>query len=118
MQARPDSATVHSNIVLAMYLDPAQNSRTIVEEQQRWNERFGRPAERMSRPDDRDRNPERRLRIGYVSPDFRDHVVGRNLIPLFRRHDSEQFEILCYSEARKTDGLTALISVNVATRMA
>ena len=51
-------------------------------------------------------NPERRLRIGYVSPDFRDHVVGRNLIPLFRRHDRRDFEIFCYSGVTKPDKLT------------
>ncbi|HEY3900886.1 MAG TPA: tetratricopeptide repeat protein [Chthoniobacter sp.] len=108
LQSDPDNARVHSNIILAMYLDHAQNSRTIAEEQQRWNARFGRPAERLPPPSDRDRNPERRLRIGYVSPDFRDHVVGRNLVPLFREHDSEQFEILCYSEAQRSDNLTTL----------
>ena len=107
LQFKPDSAKVHSNVILALYLDPAQDSRTIGEEQQRWNERFGRPAERTPLPHDWDRNPARRLRIGYVSPDFRDHVVGRNLVPLFREHEGEQFEILCYSETRRTDGLTA-----------
>ena len=48
----------------------------------------------------------RRLRIGYVSPDFRDHVVGRNMLPLFRHHDHEQFEITVYSLSAKTDALT------------
>jgi predicted O-linked N-acetylglucosamine transferase (SPINDLY family) len=107
LRIKPDDSRVHSNLILTMYLDPAQNRRTIDEEQQRWNDRFGRPAGRTPPPHDRDRNPDRRLRIGYVSPDFRDHVVGRNLLPLFRCHDDEQFEILCYSEARRSDGLTA-----------
>jgi predicted O-linked N-acetylglucosamine transferase (SPINDLY family) len=107
LQLKPDSAKIHSNVVLALYLDPTQNSRTIAEEQQRWNERFGRPAGRISVAENHDRNPERRLRIGYVSPDLRDHVVGRNLLPLFREHDGEQFEILCYSETRRPDALTA-----------
>ena len=35
------------------------------------------------------RNPGRRLRIGYISPDFCDHVVGRNLLPLLANHDPE-----------------------------
>jgi predicted O-linked N-acetylglucosamine transferase (SPINDLY family) len=107
LQIKPDDSRVHSNLIMTMYLDPAQSARTIAGEQQHWNERFGRPAKRLPPLHDHDRNPDRRLRIGYVSPDFRDHVVGRNLVPLFRWHDSEQFEILYYSQARRTDGLTA-----------
>ena len=57
-------------------------------------------------PHANDRNPERRLRIGYVSPDFRDHVVGRNLLPLFRCHDHRNFEIICYSGGIRPDRLT------------
>jgi len=51
---------------------------------------------------------DRRLRIGYVSPVFLDEVVGRNLIPLFRRHDRRNFEILCYSGVARPDPLTAV----------
>ncbi len=38
-----------------------------------------------------------RLRIGYLSPDFRGHVVGRLIRELFRHHDRGQFEIFAYS---------------------
>ena len=53
-----------------------------------------------------DRSPDRRLKIGYVSPDFRDHVIGRNLVPLFREHDREQFEIFCYADVPRQDKFT------------
>jgi len=46
------------------------------------------------------------LRIGYISPDFHDHVVARNLVPLFQHHDREHFEILCYADGGQTDPLT------------
>jgi predicted O-linked N-acetylglucosamine transferase (SPINDLY family) len=45
----------------------------------------------------------RRLKIGSVSPDLRNHVVGLNLMPLFREHDHQQFEIVCYSDAVRPD---------------
>jgi predicted O-linked N-acetylglucosamine transferase (SPINDLY family) len=47
------------------------------------------------------------LRIGYVSADFRDHVVGRNLRPLFQYHNPESFEIYAYSAVSQPDELTA-----------
>jgi predicted O-linked N-acetylglucosamine transferase (SPINDLY family) len=35
-----------------------------------------------------------------------DHVVGRNLLPLFRHHDREAFEIFCYTATTQSDALT------------
>ncbi|HWA12998.1 MAG TPA: tetratricopeptide repeat protein [Burkholderiales bacterium] len=45
----------------------------------------------------RDLAPERRLRIGYLSPDFREHLNAYLLLPLLRLHDRGQFEVACYS---------------------
>jgi predicted O-linked N-acetylglucosamine transferase (SPINDLY family) len=46
------------------------------------------------------------LRIGYVSPDFRDHAVARNLAPLFDNHDHQNFEIFCYANVPRPDFMT------------
>lgn len=42
------------------------------------------------------RDPDRRLRIGYVSPDFRANVVGHYMQPIFENHDRARFETHCY----------------------
>ncbi|MEZ0224057.1 MAG: tetratricopeptide repeat protein [Alphaproteobacteria bacterium] len=47
------------------------------------------------------RNRER-IRVGYVSPDFRDHSVGQLSMPLYRLHDRTRFEIHCYSLKKDT----------------
>jgi protein O-GlcNAc transferase len=47
------------------------------------------------------------LRIGYVCPYFRSHVVGNALLPPFREHDRSQFEIYCYSDTQHSDEMTA-----------
>jgi len=104
----PGHSSMHSNLLYMLHFHPTPDEEAISEERQRWNRQFAEPLKRFIRPHAHDRDPERRLRIGYVSPDFRDHVVGRNLLPLFRHHDREKFEILCYSGVRKPDGLTAL----------
>jgi len=46
------------------------------------------------------------LRIGYVSPDFRAHVVGANVLPILKRHDHARFLVYCYSNVKRPDALT------------
>ena len=38
-----------------------------------------------------------RIRVGYVSPDFRQHLNAYLTFPIFRLHDREKFEVFCYS---------------------
>ena len=64
------------------------------------------PWRSFIQPHGNDRSALRRLKIGYVSPNFRDHVVGRNLLPLFREHDRRQFEFVCYADVPRHDELT------------
>jgi predicted O-linked N-acetylglucosamine transferase (SPINDLY family) len=54
-------------------------------------------------PHANDRSPDRRLRIGYVSADLRDHVVGKTFLPCFEAHDRSRFELFCYSESKALD---------------
>ncbi|TMH82190.1 MAG: tetratricopeptide repeat protein [Betaproteobacteria bacterium] len=52
------------------------------------------------------RDPERRLRVGYVSGDFYSHPVSLFAIPLFERHDRSTCEVFCYSTGAKADEVT------------
>jgi predicted O-linked N-acetylglucosamine transferase (SPINDLY family) len=107
LDLQPNDAEVHSHLLHTLEYHPNQDERTIPEEQSRWNRQFSAPLQQFARPLTNDRNPERRLRVGYVSPDFREHVVGRNLVPLWEYHDHSQFEILCYSGVERPDDRTA-----------
>jgi predicted O-linked N-acetylglucosamine transferase (SPINDLY family) len=57
-------------------------------------------------PPANDRDPERRLRVGWLSSDLSQHSVGRNLEPLFASRDTTQFEFICYAELEKPDEMT------------
>src|SRR6266702_6428143 len=52
------------------------------------------------------KDPDRRLRIGYVSSDFYAHPVSLFLTPVLERHDRSAYEIHCYSVGYKVDGIT------------
>jgi len=107
LRLNPDDVGAHSNLIYSLHFQPRQGNEAILEEQGRWNRRFSEPAQPFIRPHGNDRSPERRLRIGYVSPYFRNHVVGGNLVHLFQYHDHEAFEIVCYSGVLRPDELTA-----------
>jgi len=53
-----------------------------------------------------DRTPNRRLRIGYVSPDFRHHVCAHFIEPLMSNHDHSKVEVFAYSLVRREDTVT------------
>jgi predicted O-linked N-acetylglucosamine transferase (SPINDLY family) len=53
-----------------------------------------------------DPTPNRRLRIGHVSADFRDHPVARFLEPLIAHRDTAAFEIIAYSSVENPDEVT------------
>jgi len=52
------------------------------------------------------RDSDKKLRIGYVSPDFRDHAVGQALAPVFAQHDRDRFHIILYGEVSRPDHIT------------
>ena len=51
------------------------------------------------------RSTQRKLRIGYISPDFREHAVSYFLPPLLRHFDGEHFMVFCYALGR-SDSVT------------
>jgi len=93
-----------SNLLFAMHFDPSVSPRELRAEHDLWNQRFARPL--FTRTDfTNTRDPDRRLRIGYVSPDFHNHPIALFMLPLLEHHDRNAFEITCYSDAFP-DGIT------------
>ena len=52
------------------------------------------------------RDPKRKLRIGYVSADFRKHAMYGFLTPILKHHDRSQFDIYGYAEVQCPDQIT------------
>jgi predicted O-linked N-acetylglucosamine transferase (SPINDLY family) len=105
--AKPDYAPVHSNLLLALHYHPDLGANVIAEEHHRWNARHAGPLKQFIRTHGNQPDPDRRLRIGYVSGELCSRPVGRFVLPLLTQHDQADFEIHCYSEVRKPDDITA-----------
>src|SRR5947209_5013653 len=93
----PDYAKPFSNLLLCLNYDDKLTSDHLFAAHREWDERYGQRAPRFTgHPNDRD--PTRRLRIGYLSPDFRQHSVAYFLEPLLRGHNRQEVEVFCYAE--------------------
>lgn len=104
--ANPTIPGFLSNRLYTLYFHPDFDDEKIFRWHQQWNKLFAQPLKNQIIPHPNDRSPDRRIRIGYVSPNFGIHVVGRFLLPLFANHDHRQFEICCYSSVAETDEIT------------
>jgi len=105
----PALAGTHSNKLFALHFHPAIDARAIYQEHRRWNQIHAAPLglpPHTRGAHGNERSPERPLRIGYLSPDFRDHPVGRFLLPLLAAHDHEQCNIYCYYAMTGSDSVT------------
>jgi protein O-GlcNAc transferase len=92
----PSDVRLQDELVFYMQFDPHCDAAMLGAELRRWWQRHGAPLPRPTSYAN-DRDPMRKLRIGYVSPHFGDHVVGFNMLPLLQRHDRSQFEVTLYS---------------------
>ena len=101
----PDNVVAHSNLAYALSFQ-AEDSQPLLDECRRWSARHETPYRGTHQPHPNDATPLRRLRIGYVSPDFRDHCQTLFTLPLLPHHDHEQFEIFCYASVARPDDLT------------
>ena len=90
-----------------MNCDRRSSQQEILAESRRWDEVHGAPSAADDGSHSNNPDPGRRLRVGYVSPDFREHSVRYFLDPLMVGHDRRSFEVFCYAEVIKPDSATA-----------
>jgi protein O-GlcNAc transferase len=115
LQLDPDSLVAHDSLLLALHHFPSSDPHSLHIERQRWNLQHAQPLKPFIPIHTNDRDPDRQLRIGYVSPDFRDHPVGRFILPLLAEHDRDQFQIFCYAQVPKPDEMTEKLRANSQT---
>jgi predicted O-linked N-acetylglucosamine transferase (SPINDLY family) len=100
-----DHALLSSIIFLGSFTEDA-TPQSLLESAHEWHERFGRPLSPSAAIHSNDKQPNRRLRVGYVSDLFYGHCQSFFTLPLLRHHDRERYEIICYSSVIQPDART------------
>lgn len=105
-ELEPDNASHLSKLIYVLPFSPLTEPVLVLEAAREFGRRFASGAAPFSF-EARDRNPERRLRVGYVSADLRQHPVACFMLPLLREHARNAVEVHCFSGVRAPDAVTA-----------
>ena len=108
--AMPDH---HANLCYTLHASDRVTPQEIFDEHLRWSNQHAAALAAAAALYHNDRDPQRRLRVGYVSADLRDHAVAKFLSPLLDHRDRDAFEVLCYSGVARPDAVTASIRSRV-----
>ena len=104
LQADPTDAGVRSNLLMSLSYDPAVDGGALLDAHRSWAEAHEGPVSPIT---EHDWTPDRRLRIGYVSPDFWTHSVAYFIEPVLASHDRAVVETFCYADVARPDETTA-----------
>lgn len=111
LRCDPGNAVVHSNLLYMLCYCPEYDVATLFAEHARWGEAHCRDTTHITAhtnvPD-----KGKRLRIGYVSADFRNHPVGIFIEQVLSHHDKSRVEIFCYSNHGLRDELTERLRIH------
>ncbi len=110
IELMPERAAMWSNLLMTLHYHPTISPQQILREHQLWAEKVAAPLTAAAPPFDNDRSPDRRLRIAYVSVDFREHPIAYFIEPILRHHDRRNFEVFCYADLPRPDDVTERLS--------
>ncbi len=108
LAASPADLRARSNLLMLLNYLPDADAARVFEEHLEWGRvaeaRIPRLEPVVSAPD-----PQRRIRVGYLSSDFREHSVASFIEPVLKHHDRSRFEVCCYSDLPTPDETTLRI---------
>ncbi|MCE9620021.1 MAG: tetratricopeptide repeat protein [Planctomycetes bacterium] len=105
----PDDSVMRNNYLYTLNFLADPDLAKVFEAHRQFGRLYDRPLPPRDVQEDRAAGTKRRLRVGYVSPDFRQHSVSYFIEPILAAHDKEKFEVFCYSNNAQVDDYTTRI---------
>lgn len=104
---RPDQPGVRSSLLMFSQYDPEPSAPQLRALHDEFESAHAAGFRADWRPYANLRAAGRRLRVGYVSPDFRRHSCAYFIEPLLAAHDRRVVEVVCYAQVKTPDAVTA-----------
>ena len=109
LEVDPNNIDAYEAVAWNMLYNPQHDQRAIFYEHLRIAKKFADPLSVFVSPHTNQRIVSRKLRIGYVSPDFKRHPVACFIEPVLSTHNRDNFEVFCYSNVDTQDDITERI---------
>jgi protein O-GlcNAc transferase len=112
LELSPRSAALFSAYLFELAHHPGLSAAEVFREHVRYGETFGGHSlhvRHVNAPE-----PDRRLRVGYVSGDFYQHTAMLFLLPVLTRHDRSRHEIFAYANVFRPDAMTEKLTALVS----
>lgn len=106
LRLRADDNATHSNMLLMLNYSEHLDQAALLQEHRAYGQQHGGIWHSLPPLFANDRNLARRLRIGFLSPDFGEHPVGYLFEPLLRSLDQSRFEPMLYATRQRGDALS------------
>jgi len=106
LELKPGDIHVHSNLLFLLSRADLLPPLQVAAEYRRWGELYADPLSVAAAPHANSPEPDRPLRIGYVSADFRRHAMAYFAEPFLAHHDRCSVRIYCYSNCKRPDDVT------------
>jgi protein O-GlcNAc transferase len=106
-------ATIHSSLLFDITCLAETTPEVLYEEACRWNALYAASLASEIQPHTNRPDAERRLKLGYVSPDLYAHPIAKFMLPVFEHQDRSRFEVFVYSVGTKSDEITQWIQNQV-----
>ncbi len=104
----PTNSLVHSTLLLFLHYQPLLSKELLYEEHCEWQKKHAvsrdEPVQHRNNKD-----PRRRLKIGYISPDMHVHSVAYFFVSILKSHSKSEYETFCYSDSVIDDSMTATL---------
>jgi predicted O-linked N-acetylglucosamine transferase (SPINDLY family) len=101
----PDHESAYSNLLLILHYNPHTSAEFIFNEHREWAIQLENNPIAATLFQNR-KDPEKRLNIGYLSPDLRAHSVAYFIDALLAHHDEDNFRVFVYSDVARSDDTT------------
>ena len=102
----PNSLDHFSHIFFGLNYNPDYSAEQIYSYYKQFDQKFGVPLQKHWQPFPQIKKNKPKLKIGYVSPDFKKHSVENFLKPVLKNHNHKKFEIYAFAELSQEDSTT------------
>ncbi|KKJ76499.1 hypothetical protein WH95_11800 [Kiloniella litopenaei] len=115
LELTPKREDFHSNLLFTILHEKDSSPEDHLREARVWQDKHAIPVDERVKEYKFNPAEVKKLRIGYISGDFGDHVAAYYWLPIAEHHDRDKFDIFLYSQKPREDELSQKVNAKIDT---